>query len=381
MAAMRRPRDEAQWTQVIAATADGDPVFAGQLAALLVSSAPNVAAVAALGEVPGELGCLAEHQLTAVDGRDLGRVDLVFRDADGQFCLFVEQKLHSSYGIDQLPRYVAALEAEPAERKALVAVTTTRPLAGEDAVGGVPGWLGSLRWRSLYDGLHQLVATEPGAKAGWRAVLTVLRQQGDFGPMDFDPAAISAWARRDEAEKLLRYFLGEIATPTLGIARAAVGNSADDESAAAMLMRGQSKTQPIVPWRNRLHVAYSVPTLVGEPRLRVQFVAFDDGKPYFTVEARYEHPKESIADVPSVCVATDAVRKEGLATGSDLNGHYWAGVFPTDAWLAGPETVDLLLGLSERTIGTLAQAGIFSALAELTPQTPSAEPATDSEDE
>ena len=82
-----------------------------------------------------------------VAGReDLGRVNLIFRDDDRELCLLVELKLGSAYGDRQLERYLDALDALPARRKALIAVTATSPLAGEDEVASDDHWLGSLRF-------------------------------------------------------------------------------------------------------------------------------------------------------------------------------------------------------------------------------------------
>lgn len=367
LGALRRPRDEAQWTQVIVSVAGDDADFAGALVRALVEAAPNRAAADALAPLPVRLRCFAEESVSDDTGRDLGRVDLSFRDDKGSFCLFAELKLHSDYGHDQLERYRRALEVEAVPRRALLAVTKAQPLRGEQRVSGWPGWLGSIRWASVYDALLELEASSAGAAAGWRAALAVLRSQGDFGPMDFDPDAVFAWARRDEAEKLLRYLLGELAGPTLTLLREAHGGSVADDTAAAMLMRGQSTTQPIVPWRNNMHIDYTVPAAASEPRFRIQFMAVD-GQPHFAVEGRFQYPSERLTD-ESIRQASDRLRAAGFAFGNDGSGYYWARVAHATEWLAGADTLERLLELVSRSVEDIAANGLFSALDSVVPAT------------
>lgn len=188
--------------------------------------------------------------------------------------------------------------------------------------------------------------------------------------MDFDATAIAAWARRDEAENVLRYFLNELAQPSLSIIRDRFGASAQDETAAALRMRGQSAV--IVPWRNRMHLKYLLPAGADEERLRIQFLAAEN-KPYFTVEARYEHPKESLEGDPALAEAQRFLDEHGFARGNDGYGYFWAYVLDASEWLQGAKTLDRLLEVVGDSVELLAQSGLVEALGQRTPVTPPSE--------
>lgn len=233
----------------------------------------------------------------------------------------------SGYGVDQLERYRRALDASPAECTALLAVTTRSPQMGEEAVAGDPRWLGSVRWPDVCDALRALAHPEPLVGAAWRASLDVLREQGDLAPWISIRLPSEGWARRDEAEGILRYLLGELAQPTLTMVRERLGSGPDDEVAAALVWRGQSTV--VSPWRNQMHVKYRVAAEVKEECFRLQFLA-SDGKPYLTVEARDNHPKERFDDDPDLDLenARRVLQEEGFACDNDGYGHYWARVTP-----------------------------------------------------
>lgn len=364
--AMRRPRGEAQWTQMIAALAKADPAFASRLASVLIEAAPRRDERGRLGAVPERLICTPEVVLSGVAGQDLGRVDLRFVDElEKQFEVLAELKLGASYGWQQLERYLAALDASSLPRQALVAVTTLAEHAGEETVEADTRWLGSIRWAQIFDTLRRLEHSDPLLGGAWRSALDLLREQGDFGPMDLDDTAIHAWARRDDAEAILRYFLNELAQPALAHLRNALDDQ-PNEGAADLIRRGQSAV--IWPWRNSMHLKYAIPAAAGEERLRLQFLAHG-GKSYFTVEARYQHPKEDLRDVS---VLTDANAKLGdaFSLGNDGYGYYWARVVETEQWLRGDSTLDELLAIARDNIGQLVSSGIFTALARLTPASP-----------
>lgn len=367
---LRRVGDEAQWTQVMAAVAEGDAAFAGALTRALVHAAPNKDSVAALAPVPALLSCRAERTLADAEGVDQGRVDLLFTDED--FALLCELKLHSGYGYRQLERYMTALEALPQRRKGLIAVTTLQPQHGEETVAGRPLWLGSVRWADVYDGLHDEAAPrDPGVAATWRAMLTLLRRTGDFGPMDLENDLILAWARRDEAETALRALLNNITIPVLEAVRTTLGMGSHDAAAAQVHLKG--KTQQVFAMKNRMFLHYAVPAAAGEARMRLQIVVFN-GEPHFTVEARYEHPAEPIDDAPAVAQATAALAERGFEHGRDALGWYWARIAKPDEWLSGPETAERMLGIVSDTLRILKASGIFTALADLRPTTHESSP-------
>lgn len=181
---MRRRGDEAQRTQMIAATARaaspaGGPgdTFACRLAQIVLAAAPNTGVAGTLGPPPGDLALRAERSY----GKH-GIVDLVFSDPLEQWVLLAELKLHSGYGDRQIDRYLAALDTVAAPAKALLAITKFLPVAGEAQADGNPRWLGSVRWRDIFDGLRAVPVEDGALAAGWRAGLDLLRDQGDFGP-------------------------------------------------------------------------------------------------------------------------------------------------------------------------------------------------------
>ncbi|MCA1698648.1 MAG: PD-(D/E)XK nuclease family protein, partial [Actinobacteria bacterium] len=108
---LRLPRHEAQLTQVIAEVCIADRLFAANFVrAILRAAAQNerhARQVAPLLDVPDELDCRAEHHVgrEAESGRGLGYVDLAF-EGEPDFTLFVENKLHSGFGPDQVERYL-----------------------------------------------------------------------------------------------------------------------------------------------------------------------------------------------------------------------------------------------------------------------------------
>ncbi len=363
---LRKVADEAQWTQVIASIAAQDPEFASGLAAAWIAAAPNEAARKSLGVVPARVSCRAERTLTDAGGGDQGRVDLVFSDDRGDFTLLCELKLHSDYGNLQLERYITALTAMPARRKALTAVTTLQPQHGEDAVAGRPEWLGSVRWADVYDRMSTVTPADPALAATWRAILRVMRETGDFGPMDLKNDVVLAWARRDEAELALRAVLNNLTLPALAAVREAVGTGPGDEAAASVRLKG--KTQQVFSQKNRMFLHYAVPRAVEEARLRLQVIVWD-GLPYFTVEARYEHPLEQIAERPDVAQATAALIAANFECGRDATGWYWTHSADPADWLDGPETVARMLSVVRQALPILANSGIFDALAELHPST------------
>jgi hypothetical protein len=64
-----------------------------------------------------------------------------------------------------------------------------------------------------------------------------------------------------------------------------------------------------------MHLKYAVPAGVGEERLWVQFHA-GGGAPFFSVEARYEHPKETL-DGDAIASATAYLKAREFGVGND----------------------------------------------------------------
>jgi len=325
--------------------------------------------------VPTDVRCRAEGSLWSLEGDGLGRVDLVFEDPGQNWLLLVENKLGSDYGDRQLERYLEALDSSAASQKGLVAVTTSTPILGEEQAGSDPRWLGSLRWSTLFPALAALPHDDPHVTALWRAALQLLRAEGDFGPMDADFDVVHAWSRRDEGERLLFFLLRELAKPTLDLLRARLG-----PDGAQLMYRGQKNVAVLWPWKNQPNVKFVVPGDAGEERLRIQFNA-NSGQPFFSVEARYEHPKESLAGDPAVTAATQTLQAHGFDVGNDGWGHYWASVRPAAALIQGEQTGELLMAHVKQAVENLIESGLFSALANRQPQEPATDPDIASPDE
>ena len=211
---LRRTGDEAQVTQLVAAFASSDPAFASALAKVFVGAAPYRDR---LGMVPDLLTCTPESPLVDAADAELGYVDLRFEDQANEFTLLVELKLHSGYGFRQLERYRDALQDLPEGRAALLAVTSDFPRYGEDEVLNDPRWLGSFRWSDVYDELVKVQHTDETAGVLWRALLALIREQGDFGLMDVDPDDIRGWSRWKSGHRSLIALMEAIHEPALEI--------------------------------------------------------------------------------------------------------------------------------------------------------------------
>jgi len=120
-------------------------------------------------------------------------------------------------------------------------------------------------------------------------------------------------------------------------------------------------------------VKYEVPSDAGEERLRLQFLAFE-GQPFYTVEARYDHPKERVDEDADLVRATEILRGQGFQHDNDGYGHFWAQVVPANQWARGGEALDLLTSITRASIDALADSGIFGALRQRAPATPVAAP-------
>jgi hypothetical protein len=362
--AVRRREDEGQLTQILAAFAGSDPRFAADFVRILVAAAPRPEARDRLGPIPHELVCQPEQNLRDRLGKDKGYIDLRFDDRSSGFTLLVELKLGSEYGADQLERYADALDALPPGRTALLAVTRTMPQVGEEAVEANPAWLGSVRWSHVFTQLRQLSHADPQMAPAWPQLMDLIKDQADFGPVDIDATAVEAWARLEQGEQLVRWLLTNVAKPALAVIREEIGSAPDDKTAAQLQMYGS--TTPIWAWKGRWHLRYAVPADVGkEHRLRLQIFA-RDGRPTFTVEARYDHPTEVLATLPQgrqVEKASKALEDAGFEVGKDREGYYWAAVEPPEEWLyAGAQITERMLDLVRRHTRTLAASEIWSAL-------------------
>jgi hypothetical protein len=362
LASLRRRGHEAQFTQMIAGACKSDPQFAADFVRTLVRAAGDRGTHV---QVPERLICRPEEVVYSELGRDLGRVDLVFRDPDADFLLLVELKLHSAYGNEQLERYQQALESFPGDRRYLVAVTVASPFVGEATVSTDPRWLGSLRWATIVTQLRALRHESPAVETAWRGCLDLMRDQGDFGLMDIDPTSVAAWARALEGEEVLKHLLREAAIPVESM----LSSSQFPVPEARLIARGKARSQPVVPWRGRLHVPYSVGSQPNEPRFRIQFHA-RGGIAMFSCEARYEHRKEHVRKNPAIEAASSFLDRADYEIGTDYEGWYWSKSLDPSGWFSSATPLQELLDFTRSAIDELAESAVWTALQSHTPVTP-----------
>lgn len=370
---LRRRRDEAQLTQFVAAVASTDRRFAGRLASMLVRNAPERQnfdpLVEEAFEVPADLICRAEERVWDTSGVSQGFVDLLFRSDDRRFVLLAELKLHSGYGRDQVNRYLKGLviyrqAAGQGGRCGLIAVTRNPPVYGEPEAAR-PGWLGSVRWATIVDELRELEHQDKSVEALWRATLTILDEQGDFGMSRVDIDDVKAWARYTKGRHQLIRLMEEISEPAITAVRDAFAERADrcrGQQVGHLIRRRKHGKSVVFPGQERIQVRIAIHDLY---RLRIQFRPGPAG-PRFMVEAR--HP--DAATLPhSVQVNLRRVGEwlrnewqlDDVAQLTDSRT-YWRLPHPPEAWLGdgGPDVADRLLWLLRQDVNTLVASGIFS---------------------
>lgn len=364
---LRKPRDEAQFTQILAAVAASNDEIAGCIARMLVAAAPHAAQREALGYVPSNLRCRPEATLTALSGDRHGRVDLRFDNEAHGFTLFAELKLHSAYGPDQVQRYSNALADLPADRRsALVAVTRNVPGVGEPTVDQ-PQWLGSLRWTDIYDELAALDIKDRDLRSQWRLLLAIIDEQGDFGVKQLDRQDIVAWAAYVKTREKLEFLIADLAPKALEqlqmllMGREAWAGSPREQT-ADLYRRGKDKKVPY-PTQKTVQARILIPAGSGE-RLRIQFLGGLD-RPYFTVEARRYGMSALMADeAPGAAKFKAAVnRLTHSERAFDTDGRtYVAHVHPPDRWLDhadGKSIGEALLELITDDVRLLVESGIL----------------------
>ena len=289
LSVLRKPGDEVQLTQLLAAVAKDDEEVAGHLARVLVRAAPHAGQREALGDVPARLRCRAEATLNAPGHDDHGRVDLRFDDGARDFTLLAELKLHSGYGDDQIRRYHDALDDLPEDRRAaVVAVTRNVPGVGEPAAD-TARWLGSLRWTEIYEELLKLPIKDRELGAQWRLLLRIIDEQGDFGVKELDRNEVAGWAAYVRTREKLERLVEDLAPKALErlqelLAQRVAWEGTPKEKTADLSRRGKEMKIPY-PTQKTVQARFLIPSNGGQERLRIQFLGgFDE--PLFTVEAR-----------------------------------------------------------------------------------------------
>ena len=360
--ALRNRRDEAQLTRVVAAFASQDPVLAGGLAKIMVSAAGRESSDARslLSVIPRELECTHEVALADIKGRPRGFVDLMFRDGT-DFVLLVENKLGSEYRYDQIPDYLAGLEARPGKHKGLLSVTRKRPLH-EEKVPPDPKWLGSIRWARIAEELRDLKPGDDTLTLLWSVLLEVLSQDGDLGVVDLKPELLDAWVKFDEAHEALQLLMQDLADHALGVTRQKLGArlGRDPGPDLAEVMPHPGRYSPVWPHHTRVHLRIAIPGDSDYERLRIQFINFDDVT--FTVEARHELGRELPAAAQAKLRNIGGILEQEKHFAFDSRKlEYLSHLHSQDKWAksTGDESLAVLRDFIERDMSTLVDAGVF----------------------
>jgi hypothetical protein len=215
--------------------------------------------------------------------RTLGRVDLRFDAED--FTLFVENKLHSHFGKDQLMRYETALALLPAGRAGLVAITRNVPSHNELNVRGT-GWLGAVRWAQMVDGLRRLPIADARFAEQWPLLIDVLEAEGDLGVTSIDTDLVRAWAHYLDGRQVLADLLDSVREASLDIIASELLSRYPDHGPAsdvcAPITHGKKGAVSVKREQQLIWSGYAIPATDDGGAIALQFWA-DNGEPCFGV--------------------------------------------------------------------------------------------------
>ena len=366
---LRLRGNEAQVTQAIAAVAQADAGFARAFVRLVLrvarTDSRHAANVRTMGDPPAEITCQAEHSVYDEYDYGLGRVDLRF-DGDTDFTLFIENKLHSGFGFEQLQRYQAALRVLPDERarSGLIAITSDVPSYGElDA--GAEGWLGAVRWARLYDeGLRDLVITDSDVRTQWRLLIDVLHDQGDLGLTAADSELIQAWARYEDGQAHLSALLNGIRQRTLDILRVGLkskrysGNSSR-EALAGLHYFGKREAVPVKREKSTVWTGFRVPANIDRPAVRLSF--WSDGAVAFSVEvAPWKAAERLEVGDRQLRIAAGKLAKSGFQSEYWKGEHVWWNEHRAQAFIEFEDVSARLLQLIETDVTAIVESGVLA---------------------
>lgn len=366
--ALRRRGDEVQLTRAIGELAQADQLFASGFLRLLLDSAPYAHKVRDRPQTDEDVDCEIERQLIDAAGSRWGRIELTFRA--GGLCLCVEVKLHSDYRPDQLRDYLHGID--PGRGEYLLALTRNISRYREPDPGE-PGWLGSVRWPQVVEGLRNLATPGP-LREQWNALVQVLEEDGDVGLTTLEQQLVTAYETYDDVLDRLWNFLEHLGPSALHGTRAALSERHEAEKRLASFAsprRRSKKTKmrrsdrdedfpPVITDGGELCLALNIPAN-GSERLWVGFYVNDDGRSQFYIAAGWS---EDAAPGPSWTRnwRGAVVRLRELIGSTDLfvDENYCQIDYPlidftgkADVPLALAETVDQI-------VPTLVNAGLFS---------------------
>jgi len=368
---LRLRGNEAQLTQVIAAIAQSDSGFASAFATLVLkvarSDGRHLANVEQMGTAPSELTCQAEHSVYDEYDAGLGRVDLRF-DGGDDFTLFVENKLHSGFGHEQLLRYQRALKNLPDERSrsGLVAITRDIPSHGE-LEAGAERWLGAVRWARLYDeGLDKLPIADPDVASQWRSLLVVMHDQGDLGLTKVDSDLIVAWSRYEEGQFHLMDILNDVRQKALDILRRQMkakhrgaGLALDD--IAGLHFFGRTETVPVHREKGAVWTGFRVPASINLDTVRLTFWTKDSGEPVFSVEVVPWHAAQRLEDKNRQLFGTVSKLAKASFQGAPYKGkHVWWTEHKPEEYLDANDVPARLIELIDKDITAIVSSGVLA---------------------
>jgi hypothetical protein len=311
--------------------------------------------------VPDELDCVAEHHLPGVGGDNLGFVDLRF-DGEPDFTLFVENKLHSGYGRQQVQRYLDALDELPQQRRSgLVAVTRNYPSYGEDEAVGREGWLGSVRWAQLLPALRELKPVSSAVTEQWLTLLAVLEEQGDLGVTVVDTELVEDWSHYLRAREHLASILDGLREHALDVLVREVRRKhrVASKDAASEWRKGQRQAVAVVRDQRSVWVGFSVPAGAPEPCVIVQFDnSFDT--PLFTVQAEPWRAHDRLLESDDKQFRHAAKALEQRSFKPDPRRHrWWANPHSAASWLYTADVHATLAAFIEEDFKAIAESGIL----------------------
>jgi hypothetical protein len=363
---LRNRRDEAQVTQVVATIAADDPKFAAAFARLLVASAdaqPGRRPRLRPDDIPKAMRCRSEQALKDEKDLGLGRVDLRFdgEHDDGRgVTLFVENKLHSGYGEEQLEGYLKALAVLPPDRESgLVAVTRDIPGYGERGAEEDGRWIGSLRWAKIFDDLCGLPIEDEDVRRQWPLLLQVLYDQGDIGMTVPRTDLIEAWSKHEAGRRELKDLLVQLREDALGTLRTEMKRKyrgkGGREELADYFTRGDKGQVLVHHDRVSVYLGFLIPSTEDTLRLRIQINSYR-GWPDFTVQAEPWRGCELLREKhPRFLRASARLQAMGFST----NGHFWARVHEPGEYLHHDDVPERLRELGTADIRSIVESGIY----------------------
>lgn len=365
---LRRAGGEVQLTRVIARLAQSDQVFARGFLRALIELAPTPKGSGALSVDDSDVDCSSETVFMAAQGR-FERIDVIFTTATGQ--LFVEFKLFSDYGPDQLRRYLEGIDA----RRGQFLISVTRNVSRyREPDPDEAAWLGSVRLARFARRLRDLPAPGP-LRQQWNFLLDVLKEDGDLGSVELDQALVTAYERSDEAYERLTDFLEQIGTGVLQRLRAQLAErasggspgsaafvSANRRSGRGKRLQERDEDHPeVLSDGEGLYLAISFPE-DDQERAWIGFYVDDDGKAAFYVAAGWSEESEPPAGwEASWAKATSTLSRQGGERVVTEDGLYCQIDYPL-ARLVDSDDVPLALAAwAEEGFEQFVRAGLLDA--------------------